>query len=93
MGFGGGRSERAFVDVHVFNPVAPSNTISSLSTCYKKHENIKKRLYRQCTVSEKLNMPHQFTPVPMVMSVTGDLAMKLPFLQISGLLVGSQVGR
>ena len=38
----GGRSEHAFVDVHVFNPFAPSNAASSLSACYKKHENIKK---------------------------------------------------
>ena len=54
-GFWGGRSEHAFVDVCVFNPFAPSNTTSSLSTCYKKHENIKKELMDN--VSERLNTP------------------------------------
>ena len=42
-----GRSERAFVDVRVLNPFAPSNAASSLSACYKKHENTKKRAYGQ----------------------------------------------
>ena len=49
----GGRSERAFVDVRVFNPFAPFNTTNSLSTCYKKHENIKKELTDN--ISERLN--------------------------------------
>ena len=46
-GFWGGRSEHAFVDVYV-NPFAPSNMTNSMSACYRKHENIKKRAYRQC---------------------------------------------
>ena len=40
---GGDHAERAFVDIRVFNSIAPSNNTSSLPTCYKKHENIKKR--------------------------------------------------
>ena len=65
----GGRSERAFVDVRVFNPFAPSNAASSLSACYKKHENSKKRAYGQ----RILEIEHaSFTPV--VMSATGGLA-------------------
>ena len=40
-------SERAFVDVCIFNPFAPSYIASSLSACYKKHENTKKRDYAQ----------------------------------------------
>ena len=43
----GGESECPFVDVRVFNPFATSNAASSLSTCYKKHKNIKKRAYGQ----------------------------------------------
>ena len=43
-GFWGGRSERAFVDVGVFNPYAPSNSYSSTMSCHKKHENIKKHV-------------------------------------------------
>jgi len=38
--------ERAFFDVRVFNPYAPSNR-QPLATCYRKHENIKKRAYEQ----------------------------------------------
>ena len=41
-GFWGGRFERAFFDVKIFNPHAPSNR-QPLSPCYRKHENIKKR--------------------------------------------------
>ena len=46
-GFGGSRFERAFFDVRVFNPYAPSNRQPQLSTTYRKHENIKKRAYDQ----------------------------------------------
>ena len=41
-GFWGSRFERAFFDVKVFNPYAPSNQKTSLSTCYHSHENEKK---------------------------------------------------
>jgi len=40
-GLWGGRSERCFVDVRVFNPFAPSNSSTSISSTFKKHENIK----------------------------------------------------
>ena len=43
-GFWGGRFERAFFDVRVFNPFASSNR-QPLPTCYRKHENQKKRAY------------------------------------------------
>ena len=46
-GFWGSRSERCFIDVRVFNPLAPSNSSSSLSSTFKKHENIKRRAYGQ----------------------------------------------
>ena len=42
-GFWGSRFEQAFFDVKVFNPYAPSNQKTSLSTCYRSHENEKKR--------------------------------------------------
>ena len=44
-GFWDRQSERAFVDVRVFNPYANSNL--STTSCGKKHENIKKRAYEQ----------------------------------------------
>ena len=40
-GFWGGRFEKTFLDVRVFNPHAPSNN-SIISNCYRKHENEKK---------------------------------------------------
>ena len=45
-GFWGGRHKRAFFDVCVFNPHASLNN-QPLSTCYRKHENAKKRAYDQ----------------------------------------------
>ena len=41
-GFWGGTYERTFFDVRVFNPHAPSNRHTQLSSCYRKHEQIKK---------------------------------------------------
>ena len=73
-GFWGERSEHAFVDIRVFNPFAPSNNTSSLPTCYKKHENIKKRAYGQC-IRETEHA--SFTPV--VLSATGGLAHEATF--------------
>ena len=68
-GLWGGRFERTYVDVRIFNPHAPSNHHPSLAACYKKHENIKKRTYqrRVCEVEHA-----SFTP--LVMSATGGMA-------------------
>ena len=46
-GFWGGRLERAFVDVRVFDPYAASNQHQQQSAVYRKHENEKKRMYEQ----------------------------------------------
>ena len=73
-GFWGTRSERAFVDIRVFNPFALSNLNNSLPTCYIKHENIKKRAYGQ-RIRE--NEHASFTPV--VLSETGGLAHEATF--------------
>ena len=68
-GFWGGRHEKTFLDVRVFNPHAPSNKNSSISNCYKKHENEKKRAYEQ----QIRNIEHSsFTP--LVLSATGGMA-------------------
>ena len=40
-GFWGGTFERTFFDVGVFNPHAPSNRHTQLSSCYRKHEQIR----------------------------------------------------
>ena len=46
-GFWGGAFERAFFDVRVFNPFAPSNRQSSLAAAYRLHERLKKRHYER----------------------------------------------
>ena len=42
-----GRGQSVHFLIPCFNPFAPSNTGSSLSACYKKHENSKMRAYGQ----------------------------------------------
>ena len=68
-GFWGSRSERCFIDVHVFNPLAPYNSSSLLSPTFKKHENIKRQAYGQ-RIRE---VEHAFF-TPIVMLATGGLA-------------------
>jgi len=68
-GFWGGRSEIYFVDVRDFNPFAPSNCSTSLSSTFKKYENIKRRAYGQ----HVREVEHaSFTPI--VLAATGGLA-------------------
>ena len=47
LSFWGGRYDRTFVDVRVFNQHADSNKTSSLSSTYLKHESEKRRMYEQ----------------------------------------------
>ena len=67
-GFWGGRSERCFIDVRVFNPYAQSN-INSISAAYRCHENIKRREYGQ-----RVREVEHASFTPIVMSATGGLA-------------------
>ena len=67
-GFWQGRNERSFFDIRIFNPHAPTNKKSSLSSIYKCHENMKKRAYAQRIVDVEHS---SFTPV--VLSVSGGL--------------------
>ena len=46
-GFWGRRFERAFFDVRVFNPHAPSNQTSQIATSYRHNENEKRQVYKQ----------------------------------------------
>ena len=68
-GFWGGRFERTFLDVRVFNPHAPTNRNTTISNCYRKHEAEKKRAYEQCI----LEVEHS-TFTPLVFSATGGMA-------------------
>jgi len=66
-GFWGGRFERAFFDVRIFNPHAPFNS-QPLSACYRKYENIKIPAYEQ-----RVREVEHSSFTPLVMSLTGGL--------------------
>ena len=68
-GFWGGRYERTFCDVRVFNPHAPSNSNCPLPNTYRKHEREKKNTYER----RILEVEHaSFTP--LIFSATGGMA-------------------
>ena len=67
-GFWGGRFEKAFLDVRVFNPSAQSNRHGSLVYVYRRHELEKKRQYEQ-----RVRDVEQATFTPLVMSTTGRM--------------------
>ena len=66
-GFWGGRHERAFFDIRVFNPHAPSNN-QPIPNCYRKHENLKKRAYEQ-----RVREVEHGSFTPLVLSLTGGM--------------------
>ena len=67
-GFWGGRYEKAFVDVRVFNPSAQSNCHVPLSSIYRMYEQEKRRQYDQrvCEIEHA-------TFTPLVLSTTGGM--------------------
>ena len=67
-GFWGGRFEKAFVDVRVFNPSAQSNRHGLLSSVYHKHEQEKRRQYDQ-----RVREVEHATFTPLVLSTTGGM--------------------
>ena len=67
-GVWGGTFERTFFDIRVFNPHAPSNRTTLLSTCYKKHELIKK-----CAYEQRIQEVEHVTFTPLVLSATRGL--------------------
>ena len=68
-GFWGSTFERAFFDVRVFNPFAPSNRHSSIAATYRQHERVKKRQYEQ-----RIREIEHSSCTPLVFSTTGGLA-------------------
>ena len=67
-GFWGGRFEKAFLDVRLFNPCARSNQQVSLNSVYRRHEQEKKRQYEQ-----RVREVEHSTFTPLVMSTTGGM--------------------
>ena len=70
-GFWGGRFEKTFMDVRIFNPHAPSNKQTTLTSCYRKHERLKKRAYEQ-----RVRETEHATFTPLVLSATGGMRME-----------------
>ena len=68
-GFWGGRSEKCFFDVRVFNPHAPSNSQIPLDKCFKKHEMEKRRNY-----SQRIQHVEHASFTPLVLSASGGMA-------------------
>ena len=67
QGVWGERHQRAFFDVRVFNPHAPSNFKSTQTAVYRRHEN-EKRSYQQ----RVLEVEHG-SYMPLVFSATGGI--------------------
>ena len=68
-GFWGGRFERTFMDVRIFNPHVSSNRNSHLSSTYRRHENTKKRAYEQ-----RIQEVKRASFTPLIFSVSGGMA-------------------
>ena len=68
FGFWGGRFEKAFIDVRVFNPGAQLNHTTSLKATYRRHELEKKRQYE-----ERIQEVEHSSFAPLVMSCTGGM--------------------
>ena len=66
--FWGGRFEKAFLDVRVFNPCTQSNHRSPLTSVYRRHEQEKKRQYEQ-----RVREVEHTTFTPLVLSATGGM--------------------
>ena len=66
FGFWGGRFEKAFIDVRVFNPCTQLNRRSPITSVYRRHEQEKKRQYKQ-----RVQEVEHATFTPLVMSTTG----------------------
>ena len=67
--FWGGRFERTFLDVRVFNSYAPSNKNTTIEKCFRKHELEKKRTYDQ-----RVREIEDASFTPLVLSASGGFA-------------------
>ena len=72
-GVWGGKYEKTYFDVRVFNPHAPSNRNMTLSACYRKHEREKKQAYEQ-----RIREVEHSCFTPLVLAATGSLGNKAP---------------
>ena len=68
-GFWGGRHEKTFCNVRVFHPHAPTNSNTSLSNCYKRHEREKRNCYEK-----RIREIEHASFTPLVFSANGSMA-------------------
>ena len=73
-GFWGGRCEKTYIDVKVFNPHAPSNQTTNAKSIYREHELSKKRLYEA-----RIREVEHSSFTPLIFSATGGMANKATF--------------
>ena len=66
--FGGRDRQRAFFDVQVFDPFAPSYRNTTLSQCYRRNELEKKRAY-----DERIREMEHGSFSPLVFSTAGGM--------------------
>ena len=67
-GVWGGRFQKTYFDVRVFNPLAPSNRNQAPAAVYRKHELEKKRAYQQ-----RIQEVEHSSFTPLVLSATGGM--------------------
>ena len=67
-GVWGGRFQKTYFDVRVFNPLAPSNRNQAPASVYRKHELEKKRAYQQ-----RIQEVEHSSFTPLVLSATGGM--------------------
>ena len=65
-GFWGDKFQKTYFDVRVFNANAPSYVNTTIASCYKRHEQEKKRKYEQ-----RVRQVEQASFTPIVYSCTG----------------------
>ena len=82
-GVWGGRFQKTYFDVRVFNPLAPSNRNQSHAATYRKHKLEKKRAYQQ-----RVQEVEHSSFAPLVLSVTGGMGVEasLFYKRLSSLL-------
>ena len=68
-GFWGGRCEKTYIDIKVFNPHAPSNRTTNSKAIYRKHELCKKRSY-----DARIHEVEHSSFTPLIFLATGGMA-------------------
>ena len=68
-GFLGGRCEKSYVYVKVFNPHAPTNRSSTQRSIYRRHKTVRKHAYEA-----RIHEVDHGTFNPLVFSATGGMA-------------------